>query len=171
MGERHDGFGGEGGHGEDGRRRDSCVKREVTCNENEIIDIRPNPEEGSSKRPTNKKVSGKGNCEKRQETNPDPDMKKTPSWTQGGLRDTVQDIITVGLTKKILRLKLKKTQVSEVVTVSVSPPPTTVELSSPCEDRQDQQRTGYDLINHHPDQLLPASNLKLTRDQQIGSQA
>ena len=138
-----------GGNGEVGRRRDSgsagcSVRREVSDNGNQIIDIRP-PEEGSSKRPTTEEGS-KSNSEKRQEVNPDPAVKKAPSWNQGGLRDAVHDIITVGLAK-VLRLKLKRQmQVSEVVTVSVSPPPSTVESSSPCKDHQDHQRPGSDSL-------------------------
>ena len=136
MGERF------GENGEVGRRRDSgsCARRELSDNGNQIIEIRPTTEEGSGKRPTSKEGSNKANCEKRQETNPNPAVKKAPNWNQGGLRDTVHDIITVGLTKKILRLKLK-IQVTEVVTVSVSPPPSTVESPSPCAD---QQRPGFD---------------------------
>ena len=157
-----------GGNGEVGRRRDSgsagcSVRREVSDNGNQIIDIRPTEEgsrirpteEGSSKRPTTEVCSNKrptteegskSNSEKRQEVNPDPAVKKAPSWNQGGLRDTVHDIITVGLAK-VLRLKLKRQmQVSEVVTVSVSPPPSTVESSSPCKDHQDHQRPGSDSL-------------------------
>ena len=85
--------GREGGKGEAGGRRDSetsSVRREVTGG-NQRIEIRPT-EEG-----------GKANSEKRQETNPDA-VKKPTGWNQG---DIVPDIITVGLTFKILRLKLK----------------------------------------------------------------
>ena len=183
MGERF------GGNGEVGRRRDSgstgfSVRREVSENGNQIIDIRPSTEVGSSKRPPTEEGSrirpteegstkrpttdegsrkktteegltskrptteegSKANLEKRQEVNPDPAVKKAPSWNQGGLRDAVHDIITVGLAN-ILRPKLKRqVQVSEVVTVSVSPPPSTVESSSPCKDHQDHQRPGSDSL-------------------------
>ena len=165
-----------GGNGEVERRRDSgsagsCVRREVSDNGNQIIDIRPSTEEGSSKRPSTEEGSrkkttevcsskrpsteegSKSNSEKRQEVNPEPAVKKAPSWNQGGLRDTVHDIITVGLAK-VLRLKLKRqVQVTEVVTVSVSPPPSSVEPCSPCKDHQ---RPGSDshliiiLINFGP---------------------
>ena len=136
---REGSFGGgrEGRNGEEaGGRKDSdhpSVRIEVA--DEKQIDIKPTQE------------GIKATCEKRQETNPEA-VKKAPGWSQGGLRDSaVHDIITVALAK-ILRLKLRMmrmiTQVNEVITVSVSPPPSTVESLSPCEDlcHNDHQMPG-----------------------------
>ena len=89
------------------RRRDSFVRRDVSDNGNQIIDVRPTAEEGSSKKSTIVDGPSKSSAEKRHETDPKVPEKKATSRNQGGFRDTAHDIITVGFAK-ILRLKLRK---------------------------------------------------------------